>query len=77
MNDRQQKPVSPEAGEVKQPPRPDIEPGINGALADQIQRELKFRLQRAPENIVTKVGLVKIIRKSHYCKQWTASERWN
>lgn len=75
MNERQQKSGSSEPGEVKQPPRPDIEPGVNEALADQIQRGFQFRLQRAPENIVTKVGLVKIIRKSHYCKQWTASER--
>ena len=46
--------------------RAGIDPRINEAVADQIEKEWVFRLQRAPENVVTKVGLVKIIRKSCY-----------
>ena len=54
------------AGKEQQISTVGIDPQINEAAADEIEKEWKFKLKRAPENIVTEVGLITIMRKSHY-----------
>ena len=66
MDERSENSVLPGADKMKQVSVAGVDPRVNEALADQIEKEFTFKLQRAPENIVTKVGLVKIIRMTLY-----------
>ena len=54
--------VRSETNRIKKTSMPDINPQINEAAADEIEKKWTFKLQRAPENMVTRIGLVKIIR---------------